>query len=737
MIKKLLLLSAFLMASASASAADFIVDGIAYNIIDKESRTVGVRSNNHAYSGDINIPSTVVYNNDIYTVTSIGNHAFSGCSGLTSVTIPDAVTYIDRYAFYGCSGMEELNFNAIECEDFNSCPLPSSLKRVTIGDKVTRIPANFLNGCSDLTSVTIPDAVTYIGHKAFSGCSGMEELNFNAIECADYSYYSGPFTATSLKRVTFGDKVTRIPAYLLYARSGLTSVTIPDAVTYIGSYAFYNCGGLTSVNIPDAVTEIGGGAFSGCRGLTSVTIPDAVTYIGSSAFSDCSGLTSVNIPESVTEISQSAFSGCSGLTSVNIPESVTEIGPSAFYGCSGLTSVTIPESVTEIGPSAFYGCSGMEELNFNAIECADINSYTLPFSLKRVIFGDKVTRIPSSLLYECGYLTFVTIPDAVTEIGPSAFKYCDSLTSVTIPESVTSIGGGAFYGCSGLTSVTIGDAVTKIGSYAFYGCSGLTSVTIPDAVTEIGKNAFKDCRDLKSVTIGESLTDIDIWIFENCNRLEELNFNAIKCADSNFNLNEAYSTMFKRVTFGDKVTRIPGNLLYNSKFLTSVTIPDAVTEIGPSAFYGCSGLTSVTIGESVTEIGSYAFNGCYNLMSINVKTKQPPHVENDFALGDAYEDATLYVPTGSKSAYEAVDPWRKFLHIVETDFGGVESIDSDGVSVAAKDGQIVVTGAENATIEVVNLNGQTVYRGNDATISVPSRGIYIVSVAGMTFKVII
>ncbi len=248
-------------------------------------------------------------------ITNIGLQAFSGCSRLTSITIPNGVTSIEDYAFNDCS----------------------SLTSVTIPNGVTSIGEAAFNDCSSLTSVTIPNGVTSIGEAAFDGCS-------------------------RLTSVTIPNSVTSIGGYAFWECSSLTSVTIPNSVTSIGRYAFYKCSSLTSVTIPNSVTSIGIGAFYGCSSLTSVTIPNSVTNIEKYAFRGCSSLTSVTIPNSVTSIGEAAFDDCSSLTSVTIPNSVTSIGEDAFDDCSSLTSVTIPNSVTSIGSSAFSFCSSLTEV---------------------------------------------------------------------------------------------------------------------------------------------------------------------------------------------------------------------------------------------------------------------------------------------------------------------------------------------------------------------------------------
>ena len=305
-LQRFAMLSEMLIAYLTAFAYDFEQGGIYYKITSETDRAVEVTYryiDEGDYSGDIVIPKKLIYRNNTYTVTSITDYAFSHCSDLTTVTIPNSVTSIGYDAFDDCSSLEAITVeagNTVYCSE----------EGVLYNMELTKLIC-----CPDKKStVTIPNSITSIGSKAFSGCSG------------------------------------------------LTTVTIPNSVTSIGSAAFSGCSGLTTMTIPNSVTSIEISTFSECRGLTTVTIPNSVTSIGSSAFYYCSGLTSVSIPNSVTSIGSDAFYYCSGLTSVCIPNSVTSIDSSVFTFCRGLTSVTIPSSVTSIGSDAFSGCSGLETI---------------------------------------------------------------------------------------------------------------------------------------------------------------------------------------------------------------------------------------------------------------------------------------------------------------------------------------------------------------------------------------
>ena len=170
-------------------------------------------------------------------VQSIGYSAFSGCIGLTSVTIPAGVTKIDRYAFSDCR----------------------NLKSVTISSGLTTIGENAFNGCSSLTSIILPDSVETIGAQAFYDCTALESVSL-------------PSGLTEIGNSTF------------YNCSALTGIEIPDGVTSIGTKAFQECTSLESAVLPSGVTEIAEYAFHGCSSLESLTFSEGLQSIGSSAF---------------------------------------------------------------------------------------------------------------------------------------------------------------------------------------------------------------------------------------------------------------------------------------------------------------------------------------------------------------------------------------------------------------------------------------------------------------------
>ena len=183
----------------------------------------------------------VGYGENNYTsYDMLGDFAFQGCSGLTSLTIPSSVTSIGYCAFASCSG----------------------LKSLTIPSSVTSIGIAAFEDCSGLTSLTIPSGVTSISNFAFQDCSGLTSLTL-------------PSSVTSIGDRAFEDC------------SGLTSLTIPSGVTSIGDNAF-RVSGLTSLTIPSSVTSIGESAFSCCYGLTSIYVyTKKIPKLGYNVFLGC------------------------------------------------------------------------------------------------------------------------------------------------------------------------------------------------------------------------------------------------------------------------------------------------------------------------------------------------------------------------------------------------------------------------------------------------------------------
>lgn len=273
-----------LSASIRSFARIDVVDGITWTFTVSDNKATLCATGSPAIpaiplgsSGAIAIPSTL----GGYPVTSIGSHAFQGCSKLTAITIPNSVTSIGWGAFNGCSG----------------------LTKITIPDSVTIIWAEAFQGCAGLTEVKLSKQLKNVDASAFKGCT-----NIRSVTCSDgqpcygllclFPELLSKLSTTKFSCIPFwgGGVAIDRPAKPVSGTLFIPSKIGNDAVGAIGCYAFAKSTGLKSVYIPEGITVIGEGAFLGCTSLQSVVIPSSVTEIGAGAFKDCP-LASVTFPD--------------------------------------------------------------------------------------------------------------------------------------------------------------------------------------------------------------------------------------------------------------------------------------------------------------------------------------------------------------------------------------------------------------------------------------------------------
>ncbi len=294
-------------------------------------------------------------------VKSIGTRAFSRCSSLRDIVLPEGIEYISEESFYWCSDLREIF-------------LPEGLECITEGS---------FSGCSSLKTVSIPGSVTSIHSSAFNGCSKLELVMFSGSkeqwDAIDKRYHyelqnatiqygsgewswafdedSGTLTISGAGDMPdYGVNLAALPWYEI--RDQIRCVVVEDGIRGIGSRAFSGCGGLETVEMSESVQTIGMSAFSDCVSMSACVFSPELCMIGEKAFYQCAALSELHLPEGITEIPSYAFSGCVELTEVTVPDRVTKIGQSAFEGCSRLISVTLPEGLAIIQRwTAFDDCA--------------------------------------------------------------------------------------------------------------------------------------------------------------------------------------------------------------------------------------------------------------------------------------------------------------------------------------------------------------------------------------------
>ena len=337
------------------------------------------------------------------SVTEIGDEAFNACSGLAAINVAEGnIVYDSRE---GCNAIIETNSNALllGCsatiipEDVTSIGNAafwgcSGLSEITIPASVKSIGAKAFQSCRYLTSVVISEGVDSIGDLAFSSCNRLNSIILpTSIKDIGNSTF---LNCSNLTSIVIPEGVAHITDGMFYGCANLNEIIIPEGVKSIGWNAFRECVSLREIIIPSSVTSIGNEAFYGCSNLTNITIPKGVKTIWNETFRGCSSLASIILPEGMTSIGESALYGCISLTEITIPYGVTSIGESAFYFCNNLTSITIPASVTNIASFAFNGCRQLREVYCHAEELPSMGAVV--FYLKAI---DSTTlHVPTSAL---------------------------------------------------------------------------------------------------------------------------------------------------------------------------------------------------------------------------------------------------------------------------------------------------------------------------------------------------
>lgn len=473
--------------------------------------------------------------------TVIQNEMFHGCSGLTSISLPDGITAIHDHAFSGCSSLTGME-------------IPSS---------VTEIGYGAFEDCTGLKSITIPDSTEYISGSALCGCSGLESItlpflggskdktdkaHLGYIFGAVYTYDNPKYVPASLKTVTLTGG-TSIATRAFEGCDALANVTLPDGVTSIGDRAFDGCSGLKNVTLPSSVTSINDSAFYGCDSLTGNEYGNAC-YLGNSENkylylirAKDTSIISCTVHENVKSIYGGAFSGCNGLKTVSAPLSAVNYLPGGVIETltltgsgtlskdglkyfNALTELTVSDSV-KMSAGALGGLGNLQKLTVGSLAGNGMLGMLFgTLSFQGAVAVQQYLYVGSSFrtaeYYIPASLEEVTLTKAVS--APGTFSNCTMLKRVTLCDEETTIGERTFYGCSGLEDFVLPRDATGIGSKAFEGCTALQTLQTNVLLQAIGTEAFKNCAALQSIALPQPFFMAGQNAFEGCTALERVTF---------------------------------------------------------------------------------------------------------------------------------------------------------------------------------------------------------------------
>lgn len=479
-----------------------------------------------------------------YGVTSIGTSAFTGCSNIQQIKIPDSVEHIDPYAFSFCKGLHTVqlpsSLTLISEELFAEC---DNLKNLSIPDTVTEIGANAFLRCTAFILEKLPAGIKSIGAAAFANCGRIEELVLpETLEHIGEAAFNG----TAIDKASFAGTPERWTA-IGGDGCGIARDKI-DFLEHICNFSGWeydehkhwqscSCGktqnegahtgdGDTCTVCGAALSEaLGSGSIDG--GLSwSLSRSGALTISGSGKMSDFSSVANAAPWDEQKDKIQSAV----------IESGVQNISGGAFSGCTALEKVSISDTVAQIDLNAFDGCTALAEFEVAADNKAFSSDGGVLFSAGKELMRCPVGKaadctVPSDTVAiaggafkDCAKLERLVIPDSVTAIGKSAFENCAALKRITLPKSIAKLEALTFSGCAALAEITLPDSVKTLGEKVFSGCAALKSVKIPAEVTVIPAEAFSGCSSLESITIPKNVSHINERAFDGCTALKKVDY---------------------------------------------------------------------------------------------------------------------------------------------------------------------------------------------------------------------
>lgn len=711
--------------SLQSFAFDFEFDGISYNIISSQDKTVEVTTGENVYSGNVNINSTVTNDGVTYSVIKIGDYAFAGCSSLFSVILPEGLQSIGSGGFSGCTSLASISIPSTVKElgtrSFSAC---SQLNNISLSSGLEIMGDYCFSGCSSIEEITIPSSVLILGNYCFSGCTKITSMSLpsGVTQIGEFCFNE----CIALESLQLPSELNALPSSFISGCKKLISFTIPETVTSLGSKCFSGCF-IEELRIPQSVTNVSGDFLDKNPNIKGIEFGANINYIPTvyenqqritaGCFVDCKALESVIITSPITKLPDYCFKECLALKKVSIPNSVTSLGNCCFTNCQSLTDFSIPESVKTIGGACFFKCKSIKNLSIPAgvtdLPTSEVYYYEYNFMGS----GYKQSCLGSGgCFFGCESLESVSIPNSVVNMGYSSFSDCSSLTSVTLPYGVTVLGRSFFQNCKSLTSFTISSTVTTLGDNCFSRCESLKNISIPSSVTSIGEHCFEGCKSLETIQIPSTISELKASTFSACSSIKEISIpsSISTIGDGCFSDCSALESF----VIPSSVTKIGGACFALCTSLKSIVIPPSITELKLGSysfwndyqgemsiwttsggfFYKCCSLTEIELPSSITAIGNNCFYGCTSLVKLTSNAENVPETGNSVFGETPYNTmGCLYVPENSAASYKTAEQWKDWKNIAAIGGGDIVIHQCETPTISYSNGQLsFVSSTENA-----------------------------------------
>jgi len=679
----------------------FVVAGIGYEMLSKENKTVGVaKIDTLVYTGEINIRPTVNYAGEEFKVIAVQAKAFKDSKNVTLIGLPTSVETLGDEAFSGCSGLKYMIANAVtppacgtnvfaginlsNCKLYAAAAGKDSYKTAAQWKDFTNrsivIEEATVNGLSYKCNNVINSTLDFTGAKGFKGDLVIpdevmiEGYPFYVTNIAGNSFYNTDITALTLPKTLktiSGSAFFTLGAY----NRPIERIVVPEGVTYIGNNAFYGSH-VNYVELPKkSLTELSSSAFYSCD-IKGIEIPGSVGVVRASTFYG-SKMNWVILGEGITEIQENAF-WATNIGSLKLPSTMKKIGNSAFGSCSILSSLTINKGLESVADNAFDNCNSLYKVFSFATAMpagletalvqtgAKIGSSRVTYSVSDLFktgtaFGTVKVRSDLDSWFDADGVKYLPTKAGSTTVAAVDGSYITTDRKVKVGKNITyggknytvesvanyllcgqtfmtdldysypseSVPAGLAYNAKNLKRVILPASVKAIGAYSFASTDSLDRIDLPEGLETIGLASFY-YSGLKELTVPANVTLMDNASVSGCKRLSKLIF---KDGTKSILLGFMPTMFGNRPLFtGSKLnTVVIGRNLdyyatanygyspfYGDSIMEHLELTDIPNMILANAFNGCKSLKTLKIGEGMKKIGSAAFLGCESLDSIYI-----------------------------------------------------------------------------------------------------------------------
>lgn len=552
-------------------------------------------------------------------ITEIGSYAFSRCTALTEVHIPNNITKLGGYVFDGAP-IVNLDLSNTKLTTINGTSCLSGmgkLETISFPSTLTTINSNYCFSNDKSLKLVLPDTITTL-----SG-SGMFQSGVKSVELPSTLEYSkiGNSVFQSASGTPIGELI--IKSNIL---SG-TSTTSNFMYNKVYSSASYR--GITKITTKGNCTEVGNYALYSGTSTTTIELGDEIRTIGISAAQSCTKLNTLNIGSGCTSIGNNAFSGCTALTSISItaPQPPT-LGSNVFAGSTCPIYVPIDSLFDYVSAWSAYA-SRIQPMGSDNTILYSVNDNNIavvnPLGFKDEN-GDALNIVDNSL-YSFGK-GYIKLSGDVHEFDGS-FADCSNLTDISIPSTLEKIGDLSFAG-------------TQLGVLDF--TSSLPELT-EDALTNSNVKLNVNPIDFRSF-YSDKLVCIppndEIWYWNSSSAVASPYSNSSSYFGNQTFISNTYDK-YGIIKLGGTVTWLQTAFRGSGNF-TDIYLPDSVTELRTNTLYGNNNIKNV-FGNNITASAAIVNSNTPKLVLRNTTTPWGSNSYNRICI--------FYVPSDTVSAWKA------------------------------------------------------------------------------------